>query len=144
LDPTGIPLAHAPNPQTGGVYAGSLTPRQPAQIISGALERGAVGTAFLGHSPDGSGRAVFSVVVADGSIVQEHTAKALDGLAPADTISPLLARHSEEDEDDDRPDALPRIGIILNYSPTRILYVSEPFQDSIVAIDLIDDGVLFL
>src|SRR5262249_32695023 len=139
LDPSGIPLAGAPSAQAGGVFAGNLTPRLPAQILTGALDRGAVGTAFLGHSPDGSGRAVFSVVLADGGIVQAHTAKAVDGLAPAGTISPLLARHSEEDEDDDRPDALPRIGIILNYSPTRILYVSEPFQDSIVAIDLIDD-----
>jgi hypothetical protein len=147
LDPTGIPLAGAPNPQAGGVFAGNLTPRLPAQILTGALSRGAVGTAFLGHSPDGSGRAVFSVVLADGSIVQAHTAKAVDGLAPAGTISPLLARRSgedgEESDDDERKEGSPRLGVILNYSPTRILYVSEPFQDSIVAIDLIDDGVIF-
>ncbi|HKF54242.1 MAG TPA: hypothetical protein VKJ45_02315 [Blastocatellia bacterium] len=145
LDPTGIPLAGAPNTQAGGVFAGSLTPRLPAQILPGALNRGALGTAFLGHSPDGSGRAVFAVVLADGSIVQEHTAKAVDGLTPAGTISPLSSRRSteEDDEDDDRNDVSPRLGIILNYSPTRILYVSEPFQDSIVAIDLVDDGVIF-
>ena len=33
--------------------------------------------------------------------------------------------------------------MLLNYSPTRILYVSEPFQNSIAAIDLFDDGVVF-
>src|SRR5262249_17165166 len=43
LDPTGIPLAGAPNPQAGGVFAGDLTPRLPAQILPGALSRGAVG-----------------------------------------------------------------------------------------------------
>ena len=49
VDPGGIPLANAPNQQTGGVYAGTLTPRQPAQVIPGALNSGAVGTALLGR-----------------------------------------------------------------------------------------------
>src|SRR5207253_10081390 len=53
-DPDGRPLKGAPNPRTGGVYFGDLTGRQPAQVIPGALKRGAVGTAFRGHSPDGS------------------------------------------------------------------------------------------
>jgi len=75
LDPTGEPLAGAPDPQTGGVYAGNLTPRMPAQVIPGALNFGAVGTALLGHSPENSTRAVFSVVCADDSLVQEHTGK---------------------------------------------------------------------
>ena len=56
------------------------------QAIPGALNTGAVGTALLGHSPDGSGKAVFAVVCADGSIVQEHTLQGLDGLAPAATV----------------------------------------------------------
>jgi hypothetical protein len=43
-----------------------------------------------GRSPDGSTKAVFAVVCADGSIVQKHTLKALDGLVPAGTVSPLL------------------------------------------------------
>src|SRR5262249_12395741 len=101
---------------------------------------------FLGRSPDGSGRAVFSVVLADGSIIQAHTAKAVDGLAPSGAISPLIARSGEdgeESDDNERKQSSPRLGVILNYSPTRILYVSERFQDSIVAIDLIDDGVIF-
>ena len=66
-------------------------------------------TAFLGRAPDGSGRAVFCVVVADGSIVQEHTAKALDGLAPAGTVRPLTDRTW-------RGDVTPRCGALVNYT----------------------------
>jgi hypothetical protein len=131
-DPDGRPLKGAPNPITGGVYFDSLTGRQPAQVIPGALRRAAVGTAFLGASPDGSGRAVFSVVVADGSIVQEHTAKALDGLAPPGTVQPLVGRRARR--------ITPRLGAIVNYQPSRILYVSQPFDDSIVAISLETGG----
>src|SRR5262249_61812470 len=39
LDPTGIPLAGAPNPQAGGVFAGDLTPRLPTHVFPGALDR---------------------------------------------------------------------------------------------------------
>jgi hypothetical protein len=142
LDPTGIPLANAPNPIAGGVFASNLTPRLPNQILPGELNRAAVGTAFLGRSPDGSMKAVFSVVIADGSIVQANTLKAVDGLAPVGTVSPLLGRRWDDDDDDGRG-ASPRLGVILNYSPTRILYVSEPFQNTIAALDLTDDGVIF-
>jgi hypothetical protein len=142
LDPTGIPLAGAPNPQAGGVFAGDLTPRLPAQVFPGALDRGAVGTAFLGRSPDGSGRAVFCVALADGSVIQAHTGKAVDGLAPVGTVSPLL-NCGRDDDDDDNRHASPRLGVIMNYRPTRILYVSEPFWNTIAVIDLIDDGVIF-
>jgi hypothetical protein len=133
-DPDGRPLKGAPNPATGGVYYDGETGRQPAQIIPGALAKGAVGTAFLSKSPDGSGRAVFAVVVADGSIVQEHTGRALDGLAPAGTVQPLAGR-SWEDQDDEHA-VTPRLGAIVNYTPTVILYVSQPFDNSILAIDL--------
>jgi hypothetical protein len=143
-DPTGEPLAGPPDPMLGGVYAGNLTPRMPTQIIPGALSTAAVGTALLGRSPDGSTKAVFAVVTADGAIVQESTLKALDGLAPTGTISPLFGRRWDESDDaDDNRGAQPRVGVLLNYSPTRILYVSEPFENSIVAINLADDGVVF-
>jgi hypothetical protein len=145
-DPDGRPLKGAPNLTTGGVYFGHLTGRQPAQIIPGALDKAAVGTAFLGRSPDGSGRAVFSVVVADGSIVQEHTAKALDGLAPAGTVQPLANRSwlgdSRTEDNAEHPERLlaPRLGAILNYTPDVVLYVSQPFDDSIKAIELAIGG----
>jgi hypothetical protein len=148
LDPPGEPLAGAPNPVTGGVYAGNLSGRRPNQVIPGALATGAVGTALLGRSPDGSTKAVFAVVTADGGIVQEHTLKGLDGLAPAKTVSPVLGRHWDCDEKDSHGNeedcfATPRVGVLLNYSPARILYVSEPFTNSIAAINLTDDGVVF-
>src|SRR5215471_20235628 len=95
LDPTGLPLKGAPNPLIGGVYVGDLTNRDlvtnaPSQVITGSLDAGAVGTALLGPSPDGTCRAVFAVVNADGAIVQEHTLKGLDGLAPPETVSRIL------------------------------------------------------
>jgi hypothetical protein len=138
LDPTGIPLAGAPNAQAGGVFAGNLTPRLPTQLLVGSLSTGAVGTAFLGRSPDGSKRAVFSVVLADGSIIQAHTAQAVDGLAPQGSVSPLLQGDDAKDNDRVR-----RLGIILNYTPERILYASEPLENTIAAIHLTDDGQIF-
>jgi hypothetical protein len=138
-DPDGRPLKGAPNPSTGGVYFDSLTGRQPSQVIPGALRKAAVGTAFLGASPDGSRRAVFCVVVADGSIVQEHTAKALDGLASAGTVQPLAGRSSSITNHLE-PRVTPRLGVIVNYQPAKILYVSQPFDDSIRAISLETGG----
>jgi hypothetical protein len=132
-DPDGRPLKGAPNSTTGGVYFGDITGRLPTQLIPGALNKAAVGTAFLGRAPDGTGRAVFSVVVADGSIVQEHTAKALDGLAPAGTVQPLTGRSRH-------PDTIPRLGAIVNYEPERVLYVTQPLDDSIKAINLAVGG----
>jgi hypothetical protein len=144
-DPTGEPLAGAPDALLGGVYAGNLTPRMPVQLIPGALNTGAVGTAFLGRSPDGSTKAVFAVITADGAIVQEHTLKALDGLAPASTVGSVLARrwHDDFDDSDDHRGAQPRVGALVNYSPNRVLYVSEPFDNSIAALTLTDDGLIF-
>jgi hypothetical protein len=133
-DPDGRPLKGAPNARTGGVYFGDSTGRQPTQIIPGALDKAAVGTAFLGRSPDGSSRAVFCVIVANGSIVQEHTAKALDGLAPAGTVQPVVGRSWNGNGE------TPRLGAIINYQPTKILFVSQPFDDSIMAIDLVVGG----
>ncbi|HEY7201647.1 MAG TPA: hypothetical protein VIC57_15605 [Candidatus Dormibacteraeota bacterium] len=137
-DPDGRPLKGAPNAMTGGVYFDGQTGRQPTQVVPGSLARAAVGTAFLSRSPDGSGRAVFAVVVADGSIVQEHTGKALDGLAPAGTIQPLAGRRWGDSEADRH--LTPRLGAIVNYTPTIVLYVSQPFSNSIRAIDLVVGG----
>lgn len=141
LDPPGEPLAGAPNPTLiGGVYSGNLTNRSP-QLIPGGLNTGAIGTALMGYSPDGSAKAVFAVVCADGSIVQEHTLKGLDGLAPAGTIAPVLPSWSHDDDGENR--ILPRAGVLLNYSPSRILYVTEVFSNSIAVVKLSDDGVVF-
>jgi hypothetical protein len=139
-DPDGRPLKGAPNQRTGGVYLADVTGRQPAQIVPGALAKAAVGTAFLGRSPDGSGRAVFCVVVADGSLVQEHTAKALDGLAPARTVQPLTNRSGRGGRHGRDERLTPRLGAVVNYEPTLVLYVSQPFDDSVKAIGLAAGG----
>ena len=172
LDPTGLPLLGPPNPEIGGVYFGDLTDRDKvystAQVIPGALSKGGVGTALLGPSPDGTCKAVFAVVTADGAIVQEHTVKGVDGLAPAGAVRPILGgdgtpqfqAHAEESsgairlilgsdaaEDDghDRYEGVePRFGVIMNpytQAPVvRQLFVSEPYTNTIAVIDLVVVG----
>jgi hypothetical protein len=158
LDPTGLPLKGAPNALIGGVYVGDLTdrnivtnPPQP-QVISGALKTGGVGTALLGPSPDGTCKAVFVVVTADGAIVQEHTLKGLDGVAPRGTVRPIL----RDDRDTARPilvsdenthqDAIePRFGVVMNpytnsSTVVRQLFVSEPSYNTIAVLDLVVVG----
>ena len=148
LDPTGLPLAglplHAPNPLIGGVYVGNLTDRDvvyaPPQIIAGALNAGAVGTALLGPSPDGTCKAVFAVVTADGAIVQEHTLKGVDGLAPIGTIKPIQG----QSWDPPNNNVEPRLGVLMNpYVPSGApsatvlqLFVSEPFNNTIAVVNL--------
>jgi hypothetical protein len=149
LDPTGLPLNGAPNPLIGGVYVGALTnrnlvapppppPPRPPQVIEGALNTGAVGTALLGPSPDGTCRAGFVVVTADGAIVQEHTAKGLDGLAPAGTVKSIPG----PSWDPPSADVDPRFGVIMNpYDlPPRVvrqLFITEPFNDTIAVVNLL-------
>jgi hypothetical protein len=162
LDPTGQPLAGPPNSKIGGVYVGDLTNRnsvtppppqvglpQP-QVIPGALHKGAVGTALLGPSPDGTCKAVFAVVTADGAIVQEHTLKGLDGLASANTVRPILGGNGNAQQEAVEP----RFGVIMNpYTTTNPptnpyikpltveqLFVSEPFHDTIAVVNLVTTG----
>src|SRR6516162_5932275 len=145
LDPDGLPLKGAPSAIIGGVYVGDLTNRdkvlgpQHPQIIAGSLSKGAVGTAFLGPSMDGTCRAVFAVVTADGAIVQEHTQKGLDGIATvqAGTVQPLLGKSW------DLPNqgVEPRLGVLMNpYTATQFaawqLFVSEPFNNTIAVVNL--------
>jgi hypothetical protein len=149
LDPNGLPLKGAPNPLIGGVYVGSLTNRNFVavpplftppllQVIPGSLNSGAVGTAFLGPSPDGTCKAVFSVVTADGAIVQEHTQKGLDGLAPAGTVQPLVGLSWPPPHQFIEP----RLGVLMNPYNTQApvvqqLFVSEPFNNTIAVINLV-------
>jgi hypothetical protein len=154
LDPTGQPLAGAPNHLIGGVYVGSLTNRDvvttpsQAQVIPGSLSTGAVGTAFLGPSPDGTCKAVFSVVTADGAIVQENTLKGLDGLAPAGTVEPLLGRSWDSPNrswDPQNQGVEPRLGVLMNpYTSTPglswQLFISEPFNNTIAVVNLVVFG----
>jgi hypothetical protein len=148
LDPQGWGLKGAPNANFGGVYADNLANRGTVgvagvagQAIPGGLNTGAVGTAFLGASPDGSGKAVFIVVEADGSIVQEHTLQGLDGLVPPGTISPLLGQRDKIDGNGN-PGVTPRLGVVFKWEtisnglPPEILYISEPAENRIAALVL--------
>jgi hypothetical protein len=143
LDPTGLPLKGAPNALIGGVYVGNLTDRDKvamptqSQVIAGALKRGAVGTALLGPSPDGTCKAVFAVVTADGAIAQEHTLYGLDGLAPRGTVRPILGSDGNARGEANEP----RFGAIMNpynlpAGVVRQLFVSEPFYDTIAVVNL--------
>lgn len=168
LDPSGVPLANAPDQVAGGVFAGALTGRQPQQR-PGGLATGAVGTALLGVSPDGSGKAVFAVVTADGSVVQEQTLRGVDGLAPARTITPLrsvnnsqakpalaTAAKNKATKDQAAGDAEIasdlRVGVALNPpDPTlplaqqiRTLYLTDPVANAVVALTLTNNGVIFV
>ena len=142
LDPTGLPLAGPPNKEIGGVYVGRRTNRnvvttQPQQIIPGALNAGGVGTALLGPSPDGTCKAVFVVVMANGAIVQEHTLYGLDGLAPPGTVRPILGGNGDAQQEANEP----RFGVIMNpynlpAGVVRQLLVSESFYDTIAIVNL--------
>jgi hypothetical protein len=142
LDPTGLPLAGPPNKKIGGVYVGSLTNRnvvttQSQQVITGALKTGGIGTALLGPSPDGTCKAVFVVVTADGVIVQEHTLYGLDGLAPPGTVRPVLGGDGNAQQEGIEP----RFGVLMNpynlpQGVIRQLFVTEPFYDTIAIVNL--------
>jgi mono/diheme cytochrome c family protein len=139
-DPTGEPLANAPSKLLGGVFAGDITNR-PQQIVPGALKTGAVATALLGMSPDGSKRAVFAVLASDGSIAQAHTEFALDGLAPAGTVAPIpIAAPGDPNADQA---AVTRTGMIFNWVPNRVLYVAEPGRNAVTALTLTADDKVF-
>ena len=147
VDPSGKPLDNAPSNTAGGVFAGHSTGRewtpkaQPsswiakafnyrgsAQLTPGSLTRGALGTAFLGPSPDGSGLAVFAVVTSDGAVVQVHVQDGVDGLALPGTIGPVGV------EDDQGV-----IGIAFKWNPERVLYIADAARDRVVLLHLEDD-----
>jgi mono/diheme cytochrome c family protein len=136
-DPTGEPLANGFSPVFGGVYASHATNR-PDQTVPGSLDTGAVATALIGFSPDGSRRAVFAVLTADGAIAQAHAEGGLDGLAPPGTIAPL---EIPAVPDPARP--ITRAGMIFNWVPDGILYIAEPSTDAIVAISLAENERAF-
>jgi len=148
VDPDGAPLDNAPSAEAGGVFAGSLTNREwaprgghlgwierwragrpSAQLTPGALAQGALGTAFLGPSPDGSGLAVFAAVTADGAVVQIHVRDGVDGLAAAGTVG-----------GDDVGADPGVIGVAFKWNPDRTVFVADVTRDRIVLLHLRDDG----
>jgi hypothetical protein len=139
LDPQGFPLAGAPDPVAGGVFAGNETNRAGA---THGLTSAALGTAILTKSPDLTGRAVFAAVEADGSVVQVNVMKGVDALAPARTVTPLalIDRATAESAD---PHVVAREGMAFNWVPTRNLFVADPQANRLLVLDLTDDGTRF-
>lgn len=140
LDPQGYPLAGAPNQIAGGVFAGNLTNRS-AETKHG-LTSAALGTAILTKSPDLSGRAVFAVVEADGSVVQINVAMGVDGLAPAGTVTPLASLDRTAAESTTAK-VVSREGMAFNWVPGRNLFIADPQANRLVVLDLTDDGTKF-
>lgn len=145
VDPDGAPLANAPSKSAGGVFAGSITARdqmtkavrsgflasmfnyrRSPQLTAGTLNKGALGTAFLGPSPDGSGFAVFAIVTGEGAVTQAHVQDGVDGLAPPGTIAV-------------GPSDPGLVGIAFKWAPQRVLYVADPQRNRIALLHLTDD-----
>ena len=140
LDPQGFPLAGSPNMVAGGVFAGDRTNRN--ENSTHGLTTGALGTAILTKAPDLTGRAVFAAVEADGSIVQIHVAKGVDGLAPPGTVTPVAKVDRSTAESTD-PRAIAREGMVFNWVPERNLFVADPQANRLVVLNLADDGTMF-
>ena len=145
VDPDGAPLDNAPSATAGGVFAGHSTARETvplaerngllaswfnhrasAQLTPGALAQGALGTAFLGPSPDGSGLAVFAVATADGAVTQVHVQDGVDGLAPPGTLG----------VGDGDPGV---IGMAFKWNPLRALYLADAARNRLLILHLQDD-----
>jgi hypothetical protein len=141
-DPSGIPLAGAPDPVAGGVFAGSITNRDlnPPDPTEG-LTTAVVATALATKSPDLAipQRAVFFAALADGSIAQVHVQKGVDSLVPAGSFTPIPVITTWAAESSD-PNTVTRVGMLFNWAPTRILYVSDPLANRILALDISDEG----
>lgn len=142
VDPSGIGLAGAPDPVAGGVFASFITNRQlsPPDPTQG-LTAAAVATALATKSPDLAipQRAVFFAALADGRIAQVHVQKGVDPLAGAGSFTPIPVITAGAAESTD-PDTVTRVGMIFNWAPTRILYVSDPLANRILALDISDEG----
>lgn len=150
-DPNGKPLDNAPSAAAGGVFFGTLTNRKEVpvnrtpdvitkklsykpsgQLTPGSMVKGALGTAFMGASPDGSGFAVFAVATADGSVLQLHVQDGVDGLAPPGTVAPGAV-------DGD----LGVIGMAFKWIPDRALYLTDQARNRVALLQLKDDARQF-
>ena len=148
LDPDGRPLDNAPSDSAGGVFAGAMTNRTQVlthdgrsgvtaraldyrasgQLTPGDLSSGALGTAFLGASPDGSNFAVFAVATASGAVVQVHVQDGVDGLVAPGTLAPAHI--------DGEPAV---IGMVFKWNADRALFVADPGHDRIAVLHVADD-----
>jgi mono/diheme cytochrome c family protein len=140
-DPNGIGLLGAPDATAGGVFAGDET--DSVRTTTGGLTAAAVATALATKSPDllTPQRAVFFAALADGRIDQVHVEKGVDPLVDAGAITPLPIVDAATAESTE-PRAVTRVGMLFNWVPTRILYVSDPLSNRIFAVDISDEGTV--
>ena len=138
IDPGGMPLA-APPASWAVAYSPATSPTGRQQILPGDLRSPAIANAFVGMSPDGSKRAVFVVLTADGALVQAHAEFAVDGLAPAKTIAPIKLPAAADAE----RAPITRTGMIFNWVPDRTLFIAEPERNAITALTLGNDDKVF-
>lgn len=139
-DPNGAPFKGPPSPVAGGVFAGDLTNRNAASTHG--LTGGALATTLITKSPDGTGRAVFFAANADGSVVQVHVQKGVDGLAPPGSFTPLPGIDVAATQSSSAAQVT-RVGMVFNWAPTQNLFVTDPLADRILVLDLGNDGTLF-
>src|SRR5262249_42765188 len=140
-DPGGMPFKGLPDPVAGGVFAGTVTNRNAAS--QRGLVAPALGTTLITKSPDRSGRAVFFVALADGSVEQIHVQKGVDLLAGPGTFTPLTGTGTAAAESTD-PNALNRVGIVFNWVPTQIVYIADPRANRVVPLDMGAGGSDFM
>lgn len=140
IDQDGPPLAGAPMALAGGVFAGDATNRSLSSTHG--LE-GTMATAIIHKSSDGSRRAVFAAAGADGSIVQVHVQKGVDGMVPPGTLTPITTITPEAAESND-PNTVVRVGLAFDWVPTRVLYATDPLANKVRAFDITADGTLFV
>src|SRR5262249_57245367 len=86
-------------------------------------------------SPDLGIRAVFFAALADGSVAQIHVEKGVDDLVPPRSFTPIPGI-SPESVESSHPRVVTRVGMIFNWVPTRILYVTDPLADRILSLDI--------
>ena len=127
LDPNGAPLAGPPDPVAGGVFAGDGTNRSSAStegLDHGAVAHGhhdqVVRRQRQGGLPGRRGR-------------RQHRAgprpqgrrrlRAGRDVPPAHQCSPWRRTQSTS------PDVVTRVGMLFNWVPTRIAYVSDPLGE---------------
>jgi hypothetical protein len=143
VNPDGRPIPGPPlfSPVAGGVFAGNLTNRDAS--TTHGLTGASLATALLGRSPDGSTRAVFVSVQADGSVQQVHVEKGVDGMAPPGSITPLTVVDRATAESAERH-VVGRVGVAFNWVPTFNLFVTDPKASRLLVLDLTDDGTFFV
>lgn len=144
VDPDGQPLFALLTESDGGVFASGLSERNP-QFIEGALTHGAMGTVFIGPSPERNEyiRATFLVANGDGSIAQVHVLEGIDGLTPPAVITPLEQELDKAVAHDEN--AIKHVGMVFNWvgGIGKAVYVTDALANRIAVVKLSQGSYVF-